>query len=136
MHYNHRDPSGIIVNSTTGDSSRQNPSAVLSVYPSQSPALLQKPPIVRSTQTSYTRSGQISPIPSHHDMNAKEGNSRVSAVTISPLVQEETGVDGDGHTEHNQTNTFPIPRPTRENVLRRLSEALMRRSLTMVSLHW
>jgi len=64
-------------------------------------------------------------------MTGKEGQSIPSTVTISPMVQELSGSE-DGISMQTLVKLVPLPRPTRENVLRRLSEALMRRSLTMV----
>jgi len=52
---------------------------------------------------------------------------------ISPTLTVDSNVSNQSlFLSSSLPPTFPIARPTRESVLRRLSEALMRRSLTMV----
>jgi len=112
-----------------------------SVSPSQSlssetPLIIHNPPQFHLQQTVDRHSGQISTEELHMAMIGKQDHSNFpTAVTISPGIQDQTtSTDVDGISLQALSKSMPLPRPTRENVLRRLSEALMRKSLTMVRL--
>jgi len=135
MHCDNIEPLSFIEGPT---SDTGQPLTVLpSVSPSQSlsseTTLIHKPPLFQPSQTAFQKSGQISPVPIQMAMIGKEEHNIPQAVTISPMIQEQTSTtDVDGISLQALSKSMPLPRPTRENVLRRLSEALMRRSLTMV----
>jgi hypothetical protein len=95
-----------------------------------------KPPLFQISQSAFQRNkGKISPEELHLEMIEKQAYKLPNTVTISPVLQEQKSPENvDGISLQNLSRSILLPRPTRENVLRRLSMALMRKSLTMVRL--
>lgn len=136
MHCDNLEPTRFIVDPTseTGQPLTLLPSVSPSLSLSSEPTLTHKPPHIQPSLTAFQKSGKISLVHLHMGMIGKQEQNIPSSVTISPVVQEQAGPidDVDGISLRTLGKSMPLPRPTRENVLRRLSEALMRRSLTKV----
>ncbi len=77
-------------------------------------------------------SGHV-PLSSTITTNTENGTFNSSGHSSAQHDQNDSNLDSES-TNHNPKNPTPVTRPTRESVLRLLSDALLRRSLTKVSL--